>query len=126
MKVRCQKIINEHTQKEQETSPWLTIGKEYIVLMIEIHPTKNFYLIVDDSSNQAPGLHDVKQFTVVSHYIPSNWVINPGDLEIVTIGPKVWQEPTFWENCYDGDPKALEIYKREARIIYEEEASLAG
>lgn len=121
MKVKCQQIINEHTQQRQETSEWLTIGKEYIVLAVEVYPTKNLYLLVDDSSNKVPGLHDAKQFQVLSSYIPSNWVVNPGDLEILSIGPKVWQEPTFWENCYDGDSSALEIYKREASIIYEEE-----
>ena len=124
MKVRCKKIINEHTQKEQANSPWLTIGKEYVVLMMEVYPIKTLYLLVDDSSNQAPALHDAKQFELISHFIPSNWMINPGDLEVVTLGPKVWQEPTFWEDCYDHDPKTLEIYKREARIIFEEEGEL--
>ncbi len=121
MKVRCQQIINEHTQQQQDTSPWLTVGKEYIVLAIEVYPTKNLYLLVDDSSNQAPHLHNAKQFQVVTHHIPSNWIVNSGDLEIVTIGPKAWQASSFWEECYDGDLKALEIYKREASIIYEEE-----
>lgn len=124
MKVKCTKIINEHNQKEQETSAWLTMGKEYVVLAIEIYPTKNLYLIVDDTSNQAPGLHDAKQFEVLSHKVPSNWVINPGGLEILTISPEHWQKSTFWEECYDGNPLALEIYKREARIIYEEEGEL--
>ena len=124
MKVRCQRIITEHTQQQQDTSPWLTIGKEYIVLAIEIYSTKNLYLLVDDSSNQAPGLHDAKQFQVVTHHVPSNWEINPGDVEVVTIGPKAWQKSSFWEECYDGAPKALEIYKREARVIYEEEGAL--
>ena len=124
MKVKCKQIINEHTQQRQNTSAWLTIGKEYIVLAIEVYPTKNLYLLIDDSSNQAPHLHDAKQFDVLSHYIPSNWIINPGDLELVTISPKVWQEPIFWEECYAGHPSALEIYKREAKIIYEEEGRL--
>jgi hypothetical protein len=122
MKVRCKQIINEHTQQQQAASPWLTIGKKYIVLAIEVYPTKNLYLLVDDSSNQAPGLHDARQFEVTSHAIPSNWVINPGDLEVVTIGPKAWQESDFWEACYNGNSIALDIYKHEARIIYEEES----
>lgn len=124
MKVKCLKIINEHTQQQQDTSHWLTVGKEYIVLAIQVFPTKNFYLLVDDSSNQDPHLHDAKQFAVLSHHIPSNWTVNPGDLEVVSIGPKVWQEPTFWESCYDGDQESLEIYKREARIIHAEENAL--
>jgi hypothetical protein len=121
VKVRCIKIINEHNGKEQGTNEWLTVGKDYIVLAIEIYPTKNLYLIVDDS-NQIPGLHDAKQFEILSHKIPSNWIINPGDLEILTISPEAWQKPTFWEECYEGNLSTIEIYKREVRIIYEEES----
>lgn len=124
MKVKCQKIINERTQQQQDSSAWLTIGKEYIVLAIEIYPAKNYFLLVDDSSNQAPHLHDAKQFEVITHYIPSNWQINTGDLDIMTIAPKAWQDSTFWERCYDGDAAVLEIYKREAKIIMEEESAL--
>ena len=124
MRIKCQKILNERTQHQQESSPWLTIGKEYIVLAIEVYPTKNYFLLVDDSSNQAPHLHDAKQFEVISHHISSNWRINKGDLDIMTIAPEAWQDPNFWEKCYDGDPSALEIFKHEARIIMEEENSL--
>ena len=126
MKVKCKEIINEHTQQHQEMSPWLTIGKEYIVLGIDVRQNKNYYLIIDDSSDRAPGLHYVKQFEVTSHYIPSNWCINPSDIAIAMIGPKAWEEdPMFWEKCYEeGDHDALEIYKREARIIMEEEYAL--
>lgn len=123
MKVKCKQIINEHTQQQQNTSAWLTIGREYIVLAIEVYSTKTLYLLVDDSSNQAPHLHDAKQFEILSHRIPSNWNINPGNLEIITIAPKIWQKSTFWEECYEGDQAAIEIYKREARIIYEEEGA---
>jgi hypothetical protein len=123
MRVKCQQIINEHTQQQKNMSPWLTINKEYIVLAIIVYPTKNLYLLVDDSTNQAPGLHNAKQFEILSHSIPRNWVINPGDIEVMTIGPIAWQESTFWDNCYENDPLSLEIYKREAAIIYEEENS---
>jgi hypothetical protein len=124
MKVKCQKIINEQTQQEQSASPWLTVGKEYIVLMIEVYSNKNYFLMIDDSSNEAPHLQDAKQFEVISHHIPSNWQINAGDLEITTLGPSTWQEPSFWERCHDGDESALEIYKFEARIIIDEENAL--
>ena len=124
MRVKCVKIINEHTKQELEKSPWLTLGKEYIVLAMEVYTNKNYFLLVDDSENKSPGLHDTKQFKMVSHSIPSNWQINTGDLEITTLGPKLWQDPTFWEKCYEGDESALEVYKREVKIIMEEESAL--
>src|SRR5579863_7951862 len=121
MKVKCQKIINEHTQQQQSSSSWLTLGKEYIVLAVEVYSTKNYFLLIDDSGNKAPGLHDAKQFEVISNYVPTNWEINAGDLGIMTIGPKSWQGLSFWEKCYDGDEMSLEVYKLEARIIMDEE-----
>jgi hypothetical protein len=122
MKVKCKKIINVHTQ--QATSYWLTIDKEYVVLAVEVYPTKNYFLLVDDSDNKSPGLHDAKQFEVISHHVSSNWQINTGDLDIMTIAPKAWHDPGFWEKCYEGDLMALEIYKHEARIIMKEENAL--
>jgi hypothetical protein len=124
MKVKCVNIYNEHTKEYQTASPWLTIGKEYIVLHIIVHHDKVFYQILDDSSDKAPGLHRAEQFEIVSNKIPRNWKIFSGNLALFTIEPEAWREPGFWERCFDGDPQALEIYKREARIILEEEGDL--
>ena len=124
MKVKCLKIINEFTQQDQEMSAWLTVNKEYNVLAMEVRTNKNFFLLIDDSINQAPHLHDAKQFEVVTHGVPSNWVINAGNLEVMTIGPKVWQNLNFWEECYEGNEAALELYKKEVTIILEEENSV--
>jgi hypothetical protein len=119
MKVKCNKIYNEHTKNYQETSSWLTIGKEYVVLEIEVRQDKVSFLVPSDS-NQQPVLQNAIQFEVLNKKIPNNWQIGPATLAIFVISPRAWQEPGFWENCYDHDPKTLEIYKREARIIYEE------
>jgi len=123
MKVKCIKIYNEHTKEYQEKSSWLTIGKEYIVLAIEIRQDKVLFLIASDS-NEQPVLQNAIQFEVLSKKIPSTWRILPGALELFTLEPKAWQEPGFWEDCYDHEPGALEIYKREARVIMEEENAL--
>ena len=64
---------------------------------------------------------DAVQFEVLSTKLPSTWGVKLGTIALVTIGPKAWQEPNFWDNCNDQDPVALEIYRREAQKIYEEE-----
>ena len=113
------------TKQYQDSSSWLTKGKEYIILELEIDAGKDIlYRLVGDNSDQSPGLYDSRQFEVVSEKLPSNWIIHQVKSGLLNIGPKPWQEPGFWEDCYDHDPKALEIYKREARIIYEEENAL--
>ena len=121
MKVKCINIYNEHTKQHQDISHWLTIGKEYVVLSVEIYDNEVLYLIADDSSNNYPGLHNANQFEVISHKIPSNWQINPGSLSILCLGPKSWEEDDFWDRCYDGDLEALNVYKREASVIMNDE-----
>lgn len=123
MKVKCIKIYNEQTKEFQKSSSWLTIGKEYIVLAIEVRQDKVLFLLASDS-NEQPILQNAIQFEVLNKNIPTTWQIAPGFLELFTVGPKSWQKPGFWEDCYDHEPKALEIYKREAKIIYEEENDL--
>lgn len=120
MKVRCKKIYNEHTKEYEESSSWLTVGKEYVVLAVEVRQDKVLFLVASDSNKQ-PVLQNAIQFEVLNKNIPSNWKIAPEGLALFTIEPAAWQVPGFWEDCHNHEPKALEIYKREARIIYEEE-----
>jgi hypothetical protein len=120
VKVKCIKIYNEYTKEYQEKSSSLTIGKAYTVLAIEVYQNRIDYLIVGDNTNKAPTLHRAEQFEIVSNKIPRNWKIFSGNLALFTIEPEAWREPGFWDKCHDGDPQALEIYKREARIILEE------
>ncbi len=120
MKVKCIKIYNEIKKQYQDSSPWLTIGKEYVVLSIEVRENIIYYLLVSDSNNQ-PGMHNAVQFEIISGKIPRNWIIEKGSSVIFTLGPEAWWGKNFWEKFHDVDPEALETYKREARIIYEEE-----
>jgi hypothetical protein len=125
MKVRCKNIYNEHTKRFEDTSSWLTIGKEYVVLEVEVNSLeKTFYRLIGDNDNKMPALYNASQFEIVDGGMPKNWEVSQLSDGTLIICPKVWQEPGFWEDCYDHDPKALEIYKREARIIYEEEGVL--
>jgi hypothetical protein len=120
MKVKCISIFNEHTMKYQSESEWLTVNKEYIVLSIDVYADKVFYLIVDDSTNNIPGLHNAAQFQITSNKMPKNWTLTPGEIELFTLGPKAWQLPGFWESFYEGNLLSLNVYQREAYIIYEE------
>lgn len=123
MKVKCINIYNERTQKNEATHHRLTIGSTYVVIEMEIYPNKIFYRLVGDGLDQSPTLHNAIQFEVLSGKIPSNWALsqlNPGEL---IIGPAAWKSLGFWEDCFESDLTALEIYKREARIILGEESS---
>jgi len=120
MKVKCINIHNIHTREDQSTSPWLTIGKEYVVLGIEVRYNETNYLIASDAYG-SPGMHRIDQFEIISKKIPKSWKIISDTMAIVTLEPESWHVAGFWDACYDGDSQALEIYKREVRKIYEEE-----
>jgi hypothetical protein len=122
VKIKCIKIYNEITKECQKVSPWLTVGNEYVVLEVEVCSGKDvLYRLVGDNEDKSPALYDASQFEITSELVSSNWSISIVDNSLIILGPKVWRENGFWVDCYDGEPKELEIYKREARIIYEEE-----
>lgn len=122
MKVKCLKIYNESKGKFVESSLWLTINKEYIVLQILCCTDKGVsYRLIGDSDDGSPGVFSANQFEIINSKKASNWDINIKTNGFIVIGPIAWCDNGFWEKCYDGDPATLEIYKREARIIMEEE-----
>ncbi len=125
MKVKCINIYNEYSKQHRTEDPWLTIGKEYIVLELEIYPTKRvLYRLVGDNENKMPALYDSSQFQIITASLSKNWQINQLKDGSLIIGPNSWQTLGFWEDCYDMEPKALEFYRREAKIIYKEEGAL--
>src|SRR5580704_8222754 len=100
MKVKCKNIYNEHTMQYQDSSPWITIGKEYIVLEIEIYAGKDIlYRLVGDNLDESPALYDSKQFEIISGNLSSNWKINQLKSGTLNLGPETWQPLSFWEDC---------------------------
>lgn len=125
MKVNCTKIYNEITKQYQDTSSWITVGKEYVVLEMLVMPGKEvLYRLVGDNEDEMPAIYNARQFKVVKNKIASNWIIEELISGSFIFCPALWRERGFWEKCYDRDSAALEIYKREARIIMEEEGML--
>lgn len=123
MKVKCINIYSEHKKQCETSLHRLTIGNEYIVLEAEIYSDKILYRLIGNNSDQSPVLHNASQFELVSGRIPPNWGISQLKSGAFILGPESWQTPGFWEDCFEGDLTALEIYKREARIIMEEESA---
>jgi hypothetical protein len=122
MKVKCTKFL-DNDDREQNTDPWLTINSVYIVLEIlcDIEKREFYYRLITEIENEAPCLFNTEQFAIINHNKPSNWSVDINETGLIAIGPKSWQKIGFWEDYYDAEPAALKIYKREARIVYEEE-----
>lgn len=96
MKVKCKNIYNEHMKKFEDSSPWLTIGKEYIVLEAEVSSLeKMFYRLIGDNENKMPALYSASQFEITLDLIPSIWSITIVNKSLMFMGPKDWQKKDY-------------------------------
>lgn len=112
MKVKCVQILDEDTGDILENSSWLSIGREYHVLSVNMDdgsPLK-FQLIGDDG--QSPAYHDANQFEVVCNEIPEDWIIDFVSKSYLRLFPKAWSEPGFWEAYFDGEPEAVNLFNK--------------
>ena len=125
MKVKCVVLLDEGNRKPLQTSPWLTIGKEYLVLGIYVpfEEIPKFRLLGDDGAT--PALHDASQFEVVSNFLPSSWKIYIGSQKLLSIEPESWLTPEFWEAYFNFDPEARATFDKEHKRMVEEQAAAA-
>lgn len=74
MRFQCISLRSSATGNELDSSPWLTLDREYTVISIEADysgPTR-LHLITDDAENF--GLFDADCFLTIDQSVPSNWV----------------------------------------------------
>ena len=117
MKVKCVAFLDEDTGETLESSSWLTIGKEYHVLSVNMEdglPIK-FQLISDDE--ETPAYHDANQFEIVTNVIPEGWVVDFVSKSHFRLSPKAWSQPGFWEAYFDGELEAVELFNTQKNII---------
>jgi len=121
MKIKCLKILDPNTGKELESSSSLTVGKEYVVLSIHVEDRDNtkFQILRDDHT---PSFHNANQFEVISSKIPNTWQIDFIPKSYLSLGPKAWSRPGFWDDYFDGDPEAEAIFDREKEVMFSEES----
>jgi len=123
MKVKCVRLLNSDGQ-EVEFSPWLTLGRVYHVMSINIAQDgkRSYGIISFHPAGEWPQLvsHQEECFEVVSEVVPSNWRkwVNSGESGI---SPAAWQVPGFDVAFYDHDPSVYPIFERERDIILNED-----
>jgi hypothetical protein len=120
MKVRCIRIINSVTGEEIQSSPWLTIRRDYIVLSVDVDQNKEvlFRLISDNSPS--PVLFNSRQFEVVDGRLPSNWVAWNDETGAFGLRPKEWLRPGFWEDYFNNNLDAVHDFEKERTVIMTE------
>lgn len=100
------------TGEAQEASPWVTVGRDYPVLSVDIHPTggASIQLLTDD--RRTLGWFAIGDFRTVDSSIPRSWVAVI-DAGMLLLGPAAWLTPGFWEAYYDGDEQAVAAVRHE-------------
>lgn len=122
MIVKC--ISTSRSHEEGDSDPWLKAGREYVVLSIyENAQREKYYRLAahDDGGFGSLGLFPSAAFDVVDSAWPHTWVeeIINGD---ISIAPKAWNRPGFWEEFYDGDRQAENTYRDEREKILKNES----
>lgn len=112
MRVLCRRIESPTTGTDLERSPWLTVGREYVVLEIVAYPGREVLLrVLGDDGAGGPGLWDSRLFTATSESLPGTWAASIDDDGTVRMGPGPWQRDGFWEDYFDGDSAAISDFQ---------------
>ena len=123
MIVRCIKIIQPGTSRVVSEHPGVRIGEEYPVLEVFAARSRILFRLPDRGARldeiESPGLWDAGMFEIVSDRMPTCWVTRLEDGRL-TLAPREWQRPGFWEDFFDHEPDAVADYDQlKARIITE-------
>lgn len=109
MRVRCASIPGWDSENRPESSPWLTVGAEYLVLDILARPVGRTDLHIITDVRGEFGLFPSSSFVSVDDRIPASWVARIDEHGVLRLGPPEWLRPGFWESYYDGDREITAI-----------------
>jgi hypothetical protein len=128
MKVRFQGLPKDSASGERRSSPFLTVGQDYVVLAIKVSsagPTK--YLLIGDRKDD-PSWFPAPQFDLVADEVPTTWKVlvgAGGSAGHIEIAPEPWLVRGFWGDYWgDTDPlacqQAHDVFARELDAILRE------
>lgn len=126
MKVICRNTFSDTTGENLgESSPWLKVGKEYVVLAIYYAENSGFHIYLQSEDYNEPYFFDLKGFEFTCQKIPSLWITICEEIygqKIITMLPPRWNYESFFGDIADGDKKAVQLFIEEAQKIYDEVA----
>ncbi|MCA8505622.1 hypothetical protein LGN13_28410, partial [Burkholderia multivorans] len=93
MKVKCVRLLDAFG-REVASSPWLTLGRIYHVVTVEIDATgkRRYGLVTSEKAGEWPsmGEHQAECFELVSATVPSNWRSKIDANGTISIAPGAW------------------------------------
>jgi hypothetical protein len=120
MKVVCRQLKSATTGEALTSSPWLTIGREYLVLAIEADPSRGVSFLVE-GDQPGPTYWDAALFELAASHVPSLWVSALDESGALTLAPAEWQSNGFWERYFDKVPDAVSVFESARAALLAEE-----
>jgi len=122
MRVRCTNLISATTDQPLSESPWLTVGRTYLVLSLVASPGRGvLFRLVGDEGRQ-PGLFAAGQFEGVDQRLSTSWIVRLGADGLLELGPQAWLRSGFWEDYFDRKVEAITAFDNgRARMMLEAE-----
>lgn len=127
MKVKCQKIISPTGKDLGESSPWLRVGNEYVVLALICTEKSGIQIYVQTEHYNEPHFSSLVGFEFVNQNIPASWLTLFSESygrKVMTMLPSSWNYENFFDDMENQDPKAIELFNKEVEKIYQEEGML--
>ena len=85
------------------------------MLSIWVEPSRPRFRIIGEE--KALGLFSPEMFEIVSSKVPGTWVITSPKPGCFSLQPEAWSRLGFWEEYYDGEPKARACFEEERKKI---------
>lgn len=128
MIIKCNKIISPVTKEDLgEKSPWLTKGKEYVVLALNISSKCGIEACIQTDHYNEPRYITLNGFEIVSQKIPSAWITiskDIGEEKFIEMLPKSWAYDGFFEELENENLDSIAIFNKEVELIYNEEKNI--
>ncbi|GAB4391553.1 MAG: hypothetical protein Tsb005_01820 [Gammaproteobacteria bacterium] len=127
MKVLCRKIFSPMGKDLGDSSPWLKVGNEYVVLAMEITEGSGILIYIQTEQNNEPAFFDLSGFQIINQHMPSSWVTVINDIDAkksMVMLPAIWNYAGFFEQILNEEAEAIDKFNEAAEEIHLEEQTV--
>ena len=126
MKVKCTTVVDA-LGVEVTSSPWMTLNAIYDVITLLADPSQGIKVrIISEQGPWRPIVVPLRAFQIANNDIPPNWVVKIIKGSALDFAPEQWMTPGFWEQFFDGDIGARQIYEMELALILNQTCDVSG
>ncbi len=120
MQIKCIRYIYDITGEELSELSHIKKDKIYLVFAVSYDTDHGLSCFIQSEHENRPFWVSLAGFEVIDQEIPSSWVIEKYEFEnrmIIYQVPKPWSYQSFFEDLSEDEPRAVELFKQEAKKI---------